>query len=187
VSTCPKCQKTLEPFDYEGIELLHCTDCTSLWFQNGQFREVKQIGFSKFSELFPGQTTERSSQPSSENQELHCPNCQGHPLVSYAYAYSSDIQLYRCSKCLGIWADSAALIQIEALLDGYQESLAEAKAKVMPLMLQVKNQIQQEERLKEEQHKKKGFFNRLFGGKKVKNTKVQNIFESDEQEDDTLL
>ncbi|PIE35290.1 hypothetical protein CSA56_04720 [candidate division KSB3 bacterium] len=185
MSACPNCQKTLTLFDYEGIELLHCPDCKSFWFQGEQFRQVKKTGFAKLSELLPDHNAEFDSQSPPEDQEFHCPACQTHILTPYAYAYSSDIQLYRCTQCHGIWAQSSALSRIDALLEGYQESLEEAKAKVMPLMLKVKNQIHQEDRQREEQRKKKGVFNRFFRGKKLKNKKVHNLFEENSQEDDT--
>ena len=78
-------------------------------------------------------------------------------------------------------------MRIEHLLAGYKESLDEAKAKALPLMLKVKKQIQQEERAKEEEQKqrKKGLFNRLFGEKGTKNRKIQDIFENDESQKDT--
>jgi Zn-finger nucleic acid-binding protein len=115
---------------------------------------------------------------SSDMQDMRCPDCAD-PLVPFTYAYSSDILLHRCSACRGIWADCRDLLRIEELLTGYKESLDEAKAKALPLMLKVKKQIQQEERAREEEQKqhKKGFFNRLFKQKKTENRKVHDLFE----------
>jgi Zn-finger nucleic acid-binding protein len=189
VSTCPKCQKTLLPFEYEGIELLKCSDCGGFWFKGGKFREVKQVGFSGLSgDMPPESLSAHSSQSSSAPQEMMCPDCND-PLVPYTYAYSSDIQLYRCTQCRGIWADHMNLLRIEELLTGYKESLDEAKAKALPLMLKVKKQIQQEERTKEEERKrrKKGVFNRLFGQKNSKNRKIENIFEDVDNDDDEKI
>lgn len=187
MSICPKCQHELFIFQYEGIELLKCLTCNGFWFREGKFREVKHFGFEGLAETPPSeQHSETLTASSSGSQELSCPDCNA-LLVSFTYAYSSDILLYRCPECRGIWADYADLLRIEHLLVGYKESLDEAKAKALPLMLKVKKQIQQEERAKEEEQKqhKKGLFNRLFGEKGAKNRKIQDIFENDESQKDT--
>lgn len=183
MSTCPKCQQTLVQIDYKNIELLQCSDCQGFWFKDGQFREVKQFGFSGLPGTTPSQleSEDSATSPSTSSQELACPDCQDQPLVPYTYAYSSDIQLYRCAHCRGIWADYTELLRIEELLSIYQESLEEAKAKALPLMLKVKNQIQKEE---EQQQKKKGVLNRIFGSKSFKNRKIQNVFEEDDRDED---
>ena len=193
MSHCPTCKHTLLQFDYQGIELSRCAECQGVWFKDGQFREVKNLGFSELpgtEELLEELEAEDSNVPSAEEAELFCPDCPESVLMPYSYAYSSDIQLHRCTKCHGIWADTAALVRIEKLLNHYQESLEEAKSRVLPLMMKVKNQIQQEEREQEEQkQKKKGMFNRFFGSKgskSPKNKKVQNIFDNNDNNDDTL-
>ena len=188
MSTCPKCQTTLLPFEYEGIELLKCSDCSGFWFREGSFRAVKQIGFSGLSDDSPPELlSENSSQPASVS-EMMCPDCST-PLVSYTYAYSSNIQLYRCMQCRGIWADYVDLLHIEELLTSYKESLEEAKAKALPLMLKVKKQIQQEERAREEERKRKGkgVFNRLFGQRSSKNRRIQKIFDDTDNNDDEKI
>ena len=189
MSTCPKCQKELDFFEYNGIELLKCSDCNGFWFKNEKFREAKQAGFSGLSKLSLSELpSEEPLSSSSSVEEMRCPDCQ-ESLVPYAYAYSSEIQLYRCRNCQGIWADYADLVRIEELLTGYKESLDEAKAKALPLMLKVKKQIQQEERAREEERKrsKKGLFNRIFRPKDPQNRKVQNIFDDNGSNDDKPL
>jgi Zn-finger nucleic acid-binding protein len=186
VSTCPKCQKELDFFEYQGIELLKCSDCNGFWFKSEKFREAKQVGFSGLSGISSSELpSEESPPPSSSKEEMRCPDCEV-PLIPYAYAYSSEIQLYRCRDCQGIWANYADLVRIEELLTGYKESLDEAKAMALPLMLKVKKQIQQEERAREEEQKrsKKGFFNRIFRQKDSQNRKVQNIFDDHDSNDD---
>ncbi|PID56525.1 hypothetical protein CSB45_10885 [candidate division KSB3 bacterium] len=184
VNNCPNCHQSLAQFDYQDLELSYCADCRGFWFKECQFREVKHIGFTKL----PGaeeyaETHEDSGEPSSETiyeAELACPDCDQNVLMPYTYAYSSNIQLYRCAGCHGIWAELMALLRIEDLLHHYQESLEEAKSKALPLMMRVKNQIQQEE-LKQEKRQKKqrGVFNRLFASRTTnspENKKFQDIF-----------
>jgi Zn-finger nucleic acid-binding protein len=174
--------------EYHSQELSHCPECFGFWFKDGQFREVKNIGFAGL----PG-AKERAEAPeeageqseSANEVEKACPECEESVLMPYSYAYSSGIQLHRCTKCHGIWADMEALLQIENLLSHYQESLEEAKSKALPLMMKVKNQIQQEELEQEEQQKKKGVFKRFFGSKATKSSKskkVQDIFDNDEDD-----
>ncbi len=183
MSSCPRCQHTLVQFDYKGVELSQCVECRDVWFKNGQFREVKQSGFSELPGIEELQTElEVESSNSAEDDSLPCPDCLESVLVPYSYAYSSDIQLQRCAQCHGILANAAALLRIEKLLNHYQESLEEAKSKALPLMMKVKNQIQQEEREQEEQkQKKKNVFNRFFGSKDSKNKKVRNVFDDDDK------
>ena len=188
MSICPKCQHELLTVEYEGIELLKCADCQGFWFREGKFREIKQHGFQQLAETTLSEMDSETSRESSSSgmQDMSCPVC-AEPLVPFTYAYSSDILLHRCSACHGIWADCRDLLRIEDLLTGYKESLDEAKAKALPLMLKVKKQIQQEERVKEEGQKqhKKGFFNRLFKQKGAKNRKIEDIFENVDRHTDS--
>ena len=178
MSICPKCHNELALLTYEGIELLKCFECKGFWFKKGAFREVKRIGFAGLpTEEVPESVSRPSSLPSAE-KEMHCPECS-QPLSTYVYAYSSDIHLHRCAQCKGIWADYDALMDIEHLLASYNQSLDEAKAKALPLMLKVKEQFLQEEKAREEEqkHKKKPrFFNRLFRKKESEN-RIEDIFE----------
>jgi hypothetical protein len=62
----------------------------------------------------------------------------------------------------------------------YKESLDEAKAKALPLMLKVKEQFQQEEKTREEERKhkrKQRFLQRLFRQKGPEHRKIEDIFE----------
>jgi Zn-finger nucleic acid-binding protein len=121
---------------------------------------------------------------SSDEQEYMCPACE-EPLVTFMYAYSSDITLHRCPRCRGIWAYSADLLRIEGLLAGYKESLEEAKFKALPLMLNVKEQVKQEEharKQKRKRKKKRGLLNSLSGPKQSNNRTLQNILEEFEKE-----
>ncbi len=188
MNTCPKCEKELRPFDYHEIELLTCSECKGFWFKDGKFRETKQIGFSELVADVPPELLSESTSDSSPAQEMMCPDCE-ESLVAFMYAYSSDIQLHRCSHCRGIWTKPSDLLRIEELLTGYRETLADAKMKVFPLILKTKKQIQQEEQARKEeqkQAKKPRFLGRLFGQKRPKNRNIQNIledFEKDHKED----
>lgn len=185
MNTCLKCHKDLTLFTYEGIELLKCSDCQGFWFKDGQFGKTKQIGFSGLTADSPA---EADSEPSSESppdeQELRCPDCE-EPLVEFMYAYSSDIPLHRCTRCHGIWAYSADLLRIDELLTSYKESLDEAKFKALPLMLNVKDQVDQEERAKKAERKRKkkrGLFSRYSGSKRSQEQTLQDILEEFEKE-----
>ena len=179
MNPCPKCHNELTLFTYEEVELLKCSECQGFWFRNETFRKVKQIGFAGLQAEGTPESLSGSPSVSPDSEEMSCPECS-QPLSAYNYAYSSDIQLHRCAKCKGIWADYAALVKIERLLTGYEESLDEAKARAIPLMVEVKKQFQQRERAREEERKrrkKRGVFNRLFGKKESGNRKLEDIFE----------
>jgi len=177
VSTCPNCKKTLELITHEEKELLQCTQCKGFWFTNGQFREIKQTGFSELcSEPAPQASPDVSD---NEGVELACPDCSHETLLAYNYAYSSDIQLHRCPHCKGIWAEQAALLDIEQLLVNYQESLEEAKSKALPLMMEVKRQFKEKEEAWEaerQRQKKQGFFGKFFRKKTQKTQDPVDIF-----------
>jgi Zn-finger nucleic acid-binding protein len=186
VNTCPKCGKELLSFEYHGIELLKCFECKGFWFKDGKFRETKQIGFSELVADIPAESdSEPSSESSPDEQKMMCPDCE-EPLVAFMYAYSSDIPLHRCPRCRGIWAYSADLLCIEELLTGYNESLEDAKFKALPLMLKVKEQVQQEEQARKQEQKRKkkrGLFNRLSGPRRSTNRTLQDILKDFEKEE----
>jgi Zn-finger nucleic acid-binding protein len=176
---------------YKEISLVQCSECQGVWFQEGKFREVKRIGFSGLSqttssEVPPEEPADEPAPSSSDEEELLCPDCR-EPLRPYAYAYSSDIQLHRCARCRGIWADAQDLERIDALLKGYQESLADAKAKVLPLMMKVKKEIQQQERAREEERKRKkksGLLKRFLGPKQDDAQRFEKLLTEDDETDE---
>ena len=182
MSNCPKCEETLEVVSYEGKDVLRCLQCRGFWFSNGLFREVKQVGFAGLCDDEPStQAADNNADGnnSEDGEELACPDCSPQTLVAFNYAYSSEIQLHRCAVCKGIWANQSALADIERLLANYQESLEEAKAKALPLMMEVKRQFKaQEEALEAERRKKKkrGFIGKLFRKKAETEQKTVNVF-----------
>lgn len=185
MSVCPKCQNELTLVTYEDKELLQCIHCRGFWFKDGLFRKVKQIGFAGLCSNEDADTASEEASAIEDAGEISCPDC-AESLLAYNYAYSSHIQLHRCITCKGIWADAQALLAIDQLLMNYQESLEEAKAKAIPLMLEVKQQFEQKEKAWEEERqrqKKHGLFGRFFGKKRNRDRKIENIFE-DIQDDD---
>ena len=178
MNTCPICQTTLRQVAYQHLALGQCESCSGFWFREGQFREAKQLGFVGLQgTVSPKYSREESANETAETPQRLCPDCDI-PLVPYTYAYSSGIQLHRCARCSGIWASYADLLHIEELLAGYQESLEEAKAKVMPLMMQVKQQIQKEEAAREKERQEKGgMFQRIFRRAGRKNRRKEHPFD----------
>lgn len=179
MNLCPKCHNELTLFTYEGVELLKCSECQGFWFKNETFRRVKEIGFAGLQPEETSESLSASSPLSPDEKEMSCPECS-QPLSVYNYAYSSDIQLHRCVTCKGIWTDYETLVNIERLLIDYKESLEDAKAKAIPLMLEVKKQFHQREKAWEREHKqrkKRGLFNRIFRKKKSGNRKLDDTFE----------
>lgn len=170
MSICPTCQTTLRQLDYQQLTLCQCDACSGYWFREGQFRQVKALGFSGLPGTLSQQSAEGNNAPSekstgAEAPSLACPEC-GIPLMPYTYAYSSGIQLHRCTQCAGIWAAYDDLLHIERLLAGYQTSLEDAKSKVMPLMMKVKRQMQEEEQSREADKRHNSFFRRIFRHKR---------------------
>lgn len=190
MNTCPKCQTTLRHIDYQQIALLQCDTCSGVWFQEGQFRQVKSFGFSGIPGTPFQENSEANDRVEAESTPLSCPTCEI-PLAPYIYVYSSGIQLHRCAKCAGIWAAYEDLLQIERLLADYQESLEDAKSKIMPLMMKVKQQIQEEEQARDTEKRKNSFFRRVFRHRTGKNQPRPSLldevgahFPLDEKEDD---
>lgn len=174
MNTCPKCHAELSLISYAEKEVLQCSTCRGFWFRDNLFREIKQIGFAGLC----ADTPAAASAPPPAAASLACPDCTD-ALIAYKYAYSSDIQLHRCLKCKGIWADYEALIEIEALLVNYQESLEEAKAKALPLLLEVKQQTEAKEKAQAEERKRrrKGFFKNWFRKKQPGRPTLDQVIE----------
>jgi len=189
MNTCPKCHKEFTLFTYEGIDLSRCSDCKGFWFKDGQFSATKQIGFSGLTDDSAAETAAEppAEAPPPDEQEILCPDCS-EPLVTFMYAYSSDIPLQRCTGCRGIWAYSADLLRIDALLSSYKESLDDIRMQALPLMLKVKNKMKEEERIKKEAKKEakksRSFFGRMVGQKqdRSKNRNLNDILEDFEKE-----
>ena len=180
MSTCPTCQTTLRQFDYQQLTLCQCEACSGYWFREGQFRQAKALGFSGLPGT-PSQQRAEGNAPSetstgAESPALACPEC-GIPLMPYTYAYSSGIQLHRCAQCAGIWAAYDDLLHIERLLAGYQESLEDAKSKVMPLLMKVKRQVQEAEQIREADQRNNSFFRRVFRHRPVKSQPGQRLLD----------
>jgi Zn-finger nucleic acid-binding protein len=168
VSTCPLCEISLDVIDYQGHELVQCLRCQGFWFPNEQFREIKHLGFAGLcADVSDGQSPPAAAEEGAP-AELTCPDCADQTLAAYNYAYSSDIQLHRCPMCKGIWARPHALRDIDALLTNYQESLEDAKAKAVPLMMEVKRQFKEQEEVREAERrqKKRGIMGNLFRKKR---------------------
>lgn len=177
MSICPTCQTTLRQLDYQQLPLCQCDACSGYWFREGQFRQVKALGFSGLPGTLSQQSAEgNEASTGAESPALACPEC-GIPLMPYTYAYSSGIQLHRCAQCAGIWAAYDDLLHIERLLAGYQESLEDAKSKVMPLMMKVKRQVQEEEQSREADKRNNSFFRRVFRHKPVKSQPRQLLLD----------
>lgn len=177
MSVCPVCKTALQLVSYEEKELWQCSQCRGFWFLDGQFRDVKQMGFAALCSA--DESSQAAHSASDDGAEPMCPDCVNQPLVAYNYAYSSDILLYRCTACKGIWAEQQALTEIEALLENYQESLEEAKAKAMPLMMEVKRQFQEQEEAREaarQKRRKQGLMGRFFRKKPKQQQQPFDVF-----------
>ncbi len=111
MNVCPKCHQELTLFTFEGVEILKCPECQGFWFKYEAFRQVKEIGFAGLQAEESPESLAEPSPLSPDNEEMRCPECS-QPLSMYNYAYSSGIQLHRCTECIGIWTDYEALVDI---------------------------------------------------------------------------
>jgi len=156
---CSHCNISLEEYFYQDILLYRCPGCKGFWFQRSRFGQVKNLGFEGLldANLSPPQEVRDLEAPGP----LSCPQCQTE-LITYIYAYSSGIPLRRCTTCEGIWATQPQLSAIVQVLNNYRESLEEAKLKVLPLILKVRENLEKEHKEQFNSYKGSKLLNKLL-------------------------
>ena len=117
---CPFHHANLKTINYHGVDVDICPSCQGIWFDKGELKEYldnfltekKDIPVSDFQ---VGNAVNKISLPPQTS--LDCPRC-GKSLVSFNYAYNSNILLEKCLNCNGIWVDGGKLTKLANYMKG---------------------------------------------------------------------
>ena len=106
---CPRCEGILKKFVFQGIELDKCNKCGGLWFDEGEFKKLKDTGISV------EEATELDKKLENElkvkSGKLRCPRCYNF-MREINFMYTSPIKIDCCEVCGGMWLDSGELSAI---------------------------------------------------------------------------
>ncbi len=94
---CPKCNASLEKYDYKGIDVDRCPECSGMWFDYDELDQLEDKEFAdddlKGSLIF-----------STQDTDLKCPYC-GKPLHKFQYRLY-NLHLEYCNDRHGFWLDA---------------------------------------------------------------------------------
>lgn len=108
---CPDCHVSLHPTAFHTLSLDVCPRCAGIWFDGGEFANLRAMGPNLLTEL------ERSAVPEIRRQDqgTHdrwCPVCP-RPLDRFAFATDSPISVDVCPECQGTWIPDGELERME--------------------------------------------------------------------------
>jgi len=111
---CPKCNGTLAPVTFAGVEIDRCAECSGIWFDGG---EVEQLKETRGSEAIDVGNPERGRE--LDRAAATCPRC------AEAMTRALDVDAYqiwyeRCVDCGGVWLDAGEFVKFKT---NFQPSL----------------------------------------------------------------
>jgi hypothetical protein len=107
---CPKCKGELTPFDFQGLNLDFCEECSGIWFEKGEL-----AFYTETSDDIPDF---QSALKRAVITHSACPQCRSTQLVETPFMDSSDLKIDICPSCQGIFLDNHELPKVEALSAG---------------------------------------------------------------------
>ncbi len=112
---CPRCSKSFETVEVDGIELDVCVSCKGTWFDNDELRQAKDMGEPDANWL-DFDIWKQRDRFAINTSDIKCPRCDK-PLHALSYD-KTKVRIDVCPTCQGVWLDDAELRQIiEALQD----------------------------------------------------------------------
>ena len=145
---CPRCNSLLAEVEYEGVEVLVCSDCRGEWLHAEELQKVVEHHDHVFN---PKEIAalEAVNAPvlTVEDQArdvLNCPYCETIEMERFNYADTSGVMLHKCLECGGIWADKDQLEKIEELVDGWKACLNKDTAKYGTILKKINTEEQNE-------------------------------------------
>lgn len=115
---CLRCEsQELEPTTHgtgpDEIEIDKCPSCGGMWLDS---HELKQMDDSLSIDLEEVPYT--SIAPTAADEALHCPRCEGAPVLKKAYpAGYQEVVVDTCRQCKGFWLDRDELRKMREVSD----------------------------------------------------------------------
>jgi Zn-finger nucleic acid-binding protein len=145
---CPRCTATLNPLEYDHVQVQVCSQCQGEWLSSGDLQKI----LAHHDEIFTpeeiasikGVNEELFTAERNDHDELNCPACEGVQMEHFNYGDTSGIILHKCTQCGGIWTDKDQLKIVEELVDGWKGHLNDDLAKYGSVLKKVELEEQQE-------------------------------------------
>ena len=111
---CPKCQNTMKPNQYKGVEYEQCAECGGLWFDLLEHEDLRRA---------PGSESLDSGDPATGRRYdqvglIRCP-VDGEPMVRMVEKGQPALWVESCPLCYGTFFDAGEFREFseEGLLD----------------------------------------------------------------------
>ncbi len=118
---CPRCKEPVETRNIGEIEIDECPKCEGLWFDQGEFEQVKDQADPDL-EWWKFDIWAREDQFKVAGQPIPCPKCS---TEMFAVNYeSTNVEIDVCSQCRGVWLDGG---EFDKILEALNNELATAK------------------------------------------------------------
>lgn len=118
---CPKCEGTLEPVVYSGIEVDRCTDCKGLWFDSLEAEQLKKVQGSEQIDI----GNPEIGSDLNKKGDVNCPKCDT-LMTKMVDLKQSHIWYEKCPVCYGTWFDAGEFkdFKEEGLLEVIKDMFA---------------------------------------------------------------
>ncbi len=110
---CPVDGAGLERVAFQGIEVDVCRKCGGIWFDRGELDDVMREAVSQPQSVARLDPKAGAPTRQTPHRTLGCPRCRT-PMRPEIYGKVSSIELDRCPRCQGQWADGG---EISALVE----------------------------------------------------------------------
>ena len=108
--TCPKCQGTMRPVTFAGIEIDRCSSCGGLWFDILEHEDLKKIEGSERID-----TAKAPTGLTHDTQKVvHCPR-DGAQLIPMVDRTQPHIWFESCPVCYGAYFDAGEFRDLREL------------------------------------------------------------------------
>jgi uncharacterized protein len=135
---CPRCKNSsgMESMVVESIELDRCPKCLGMWFDGGEFKELKEkAGQGKAAEVSVIDAADIQGKKFAPTKEsICCPRCN-QAMNEFNFMYSSGVFVDQCELCEGIWFDEGEFKKILDYIREVSAPMTDAEySKLAPLL-----------------------------------------------------
>ena len=101
MKTCPKCAATMEPIEFDGVQIDRCGVCHGLWFDMLEHEDLKAISGSEAVDVGSADI----GRANDGHSRIRCPVCD-QPMIAMVVAAQPHIRYEACTVCYGLYFDA---------------------------------------------------------------------------------
>lgn len=118
---CPRCTVPMNSLTAGDIEVDECPQCKGVWFDQGEFRQVKDLAEPDLN-WYDFEIWKHQDRFKLVPNPLFCPNCHAE---MFAINYdTTNVEIDVCNQCRGVWLDGG---EFEKIIDAMNKELTAAK------------------------------------------------------------